>query len=56
MPSAVKCEVEECVYNDKLHCSAEAILVQTNGNAIVGTERGTLCATFSYQDLESKSN
>jgi|GEM_PF-1386462 len=50
MPSAVKCLVEQCVYNSSLHCSAESVMIKPQGNEIVGTSRGTLCATFSYRD------
>ncbi|WP_335339620.1 DUF1540 domain-containing protein [Ferroacidibacillus organovorans] len=54
VPSAVRCMVEECVYNEKLHCSAASILVKKIGNEIVGTERGTCCDTFSYQSPDHK--
>jgi len=54
MPSAVKCAVEECVYNQSMHCTASAIMVKTVGNDVVGTSRGTCCATFSYRDPEHR--
>ena len=41
MPGAVKCNVEECVYNESLHCSADSILIKSIGNDVVGTTRGT---------------
>ena len=49
MPSTVKCDVEECVYNDAVHCTAASILIKNNGNPVVGTVRGTMCDTFSYR-------
>lgn len=49
MPNAVKCAVEECVYNESNHCSAASILIKSSGNEIVGTPKGTLCDTFSYR-------
>ena len=49
MPSAVKCSVEECVYNESTHCSANSILINSIGNDIVGTKNGTNCDTFSYR-------
>ncbi len=49
MPGAVKCNVEECVYNESLHCSADSILIKSIGNDVVGTTRGTICDTFSYR-------
>ncbi len=49
MPSAVKCMVQQCVYNAGLHCSADAIMIKSFGNDTVGTSRGTLCDTFSYK-------
>jgi hypothetical protein len=52
MPKDVRCTVEECKYNDNQDCTAREILVQSNGNDIVGTEKGTLCATFEYRDFD----
>ncbi len=49
MLGAVRCTVEECVYNKSLHCSAESILIKVDGNDTVGTSRGTRCDTFSYK-------
>lgn len=49
MPN-VKCAVEECIYNDHDHtCTADAIEVLSNGNEIVGTTKGTRCATFEFE-------
>ncbi|ASS75037.1 hypothetical protein CIG75_08585 [Tumebacillus algifaecis] len=50
MPAGVKCQVEECTYNKETACSAEKIEVSSNGNDVVGTNKGTLCATFEYSD------
>lgn len=52
MPKGVKCLVEECVYNNDRDCVADAIEVRSNGNDIVGTDKGTLCATFAYRDFD----
>lgn len=52
MPKGVRCVVEECVYNDHHACVAESIEVQSNGNDVVGTPKGTLCATFRYRDFD----
>lgn len=52
MPKGVKCLVEECVFNEHHGCSADSIEVRSNGNDIVGTDKGTLCATFSYRDFD----
>lgn len=52
MPKGVKCWVEECVYYEHEACIAESIEVRSNGNDIVGTDKGTLCATFSYRDFD----
>jgi len=49
MPKAVRCVVEECVYNDGQHCGADSILIKSDGNEIVGTPRGTSCDTFAYR-------
>ncbi|MCY0876155.1 MAG: DUF1540 domain-containing protein [Firmicutes bacterium] len=46
--------VEECVYNQSLHCTASAIMVKTIGNDIVGTSRGTMCDTFSFRSPDHK--
>lgn len=48
MPNAVKCGVEECIYNREQNCTAEEIEVLSNGNEIVGTTKGTRCATFEF--------
>lgn len=50
MPSGVKCQVEECVYNAESKCGAEMIEVTSNGNDVVGTTKGTMCGTFEYKD------
>lgn len=55
MPKGVKCLVEECVYNERRDCTADSIEVRSNGNDIVGTDKGTLCATFSYRDFDEGS-
>jgi hypothetical protein len=52
MPQGVHCSVEECKYNDNKDCTAKSIHVKSNGNDIVGTEKGTLCATFEYRDFD----
>ncbi|WP_018133228.1 DUF1540 domain-containing protein [Effusibacillus pohliae] len=50
MPNGVKCGVEECIYNDlNRNCTAESIEVLSNGNEIVGTTKGTRCATFEFE-------
>ncbi|WP_109430189.1 DUF1540 domain-containing protein [Sulfoacidibacillus thermotolerans] len=50
MLSGVKCLVDQCVYNQSLHCTAASILIKSQGNDVVGTTRGTLCDTFSYRN------
>ncbi|WP_241712059.1 DUF1540 domain-containing protein [Sulfoacidibacillus ferrooxidans] len=50
MLSGVKCTVDQCVYNQSLHCTAASILIKIQGNDVVGTSRGTLCDTFSYRN------
>lgn len=55
MPKGVRCVVEECVYHKKHQCTAESIEVQSNGNDIVGTPKGTLCATFQYRDFDDST-
>ena len=50
MPAGVKCQVEECTYNNETACKAELIEVTSNGNDIVGTNKGTMCGTFEYKD------
>ncbi len=52
MPRGVRCLVEECVFNEGEDCTAEEISVESNGNDIVGTHRGTMCATFEYRDFD----
>ncbi|MBX5436904.1 MAG: DUF1540 domain-containing protein [Alicyclobacillaceae bacterium] len=52
MPAGIRCMVEECVFNDSHACTAEAIEVRSNGNDIVGTNKGTMCATFRYRDFD----
>lgn len=52
MPKGVKCLVEECVFHDEHDCVAQSIEVRSNGNDIVGTDKGTLCATFRYRDFD----
>ena len=52
MPRDVRCSVEECKYNEKKLCSADHIEVRSNGNDIVGTNKGTLCSTFEYRDFD----
>lgn len=49
MPNGVKCVVEECIYNDNHDCTADSIQVMSNGNEIVGTTKGTRCATFEFE-------
>ncbi|MDI3328705.1 MAG: DUF1540 domain-containing protein [Alicyclobacillaceae bacterium] len=45
----VRCLVEECMYNDhRGHCTADEIVIATNGNAIAGTIKGTMCSTFDF--------
>jgi hypothetical protein len=50
MPAGVKCTVEECIYNAETACEADEIEVTSNGNEIVGTNKGTMCGTFEYKD------
>lgn len=46
----IKCGVEECIYNDhQRNCTAGEIEVLSNGNDIVGTTKGTRCATFEFE-------
>lgn len=52
MPKGVKCYVEECVFYEHRDCTAESIEVRSSGNDIVGTDKGTLCATFSFRDFD----
>lgn len=52
MPKGVKCYVEECVYYNDTDCTAKSIEVRSNGNDVVGTDKGTLCATFSFRDFD----
>ncbi len=52
MPKGVKCLVEECVFYHNEDCTAESIEVASNGNDIVGTSKGTLCATFRFRDFD----
>ncbi|OFW80428.1 MAG: hypothetical protein A2201_06215 [Alicyclobacillus sp. RIFOXYA1_FULL_53_8] len=52
MPKGVKCLVQECIHNHQNDCVAEAIEVHANGNNIVGTEKGTLCATFKFLNFD----
>ncbi|MCL6548978.1 MAG: DUF1540 domain-containing protein [Alicyclobacillus sp.] len=52
MPAGIRCMVEECVFNDDHACTAESIEVRSNGNDIVGTNKGTMCATFRYRDFD----
>jgi hypothetical protein len=49
MPNGVRCGVEECIYNSDFACTAESIEVMSNGNDIVGTTKGTRCATFEFE-------
>jgi hypothetical protein len=55
MPKRVNCLVEACVFNAHHDCSADAIEVQPSGNDIVGTSKGTQCATFMYRDFDDGS-
>jgi len=50
MPDGVRCLVEECVYNELRACTAKAIEIQSNGNDVVGTVKGTMCDTFHYKE------
>ncbi|QSO45787.1 DUF1540 domain-containing protein [Alicyclobacillus mengziensis] len=51
MPEGIRCMVEECIHHEPgQRCSAPEIEVRTNGNAIVGTSKGTMCHTFRYQN------
>lgn len=52
MPQGVHCVVEECVFNDEHACTAASIEVESNGNDIVGTSKGTQCATFRFRDFD----
>ncbi|MCL6443720.1 MAG: DUF1540 domain-containing protein [Alicyclobacillus sp.] len=52
MPQAVRCLVEECAFNEHRQCAADSIEVASNGNDIVGTSKGTQCATFRYRDFD----
>ncbi|GMA52460.1 hypothetical protein GCM10025857_38170 [Alicyclobacillus contaminans] len=52
MPKGVRCLVEECVYYESHDCVADSIEVTANGNDIVGTSKGTMCATFHYRDFD----
>ncbi|MCL6593428.1 MAG: DUF1540 domain-containing protein [Alicyclobacillus sp.] len=55
MPKGVRCLVEECVFHEHHNCVAEHIEVTSNGNDIVGTSKGTQCATFRYRDFDDGS-
>lgn len=50
MPAGVKCQVEECVHNKETSCAADLIEVTSNGNNIVGTNKGTMCGTYEYKE------
>ncbi|MCY0888997.1 MAG: DUF1540 domain-containing protein [Alicyclobacillaceae bacterium] len=52
MPKGVRCLVEECKYHERDACMAPEIEIGTTGNAIVGTSRGTMCATYVYRDFK----
>lgn len=52
----VRCQVEECVFHDGNGCTAQSIEIRTNGNDIVGTPRGTMCATFQFQQVVHAEN
>ncbi|GGI95618.1 hypothetical protein GCM10010885_01580 [Alicyclobacillus cellulosilyticus] len=52
MPKGVRCLVEECIFNEDRDCIADAIEVRSNGNDIVGTAKGTLCATFRFRNFD----
>ncbi len=47
MKSKVKCMVEECVYQERSYCTADAIEVRSSGRdrAVKGSD-GTACETF----------
>lgn len=55
MPKGVRCLVEECVFHDDHDCTAKAIEVCSNGNDVVGTPRGSMCATFRFRDFDDGS-
>jgi len=52
MPKGVKCLVEECVFYSDRACTADEIEIRSNGNDIVGTSKGSMCATFLYRDFD----
>jgi len=42
--------VEECVHNASKLCKADVIEVTSNGNDVVGTNKGTMCGTYEYRE------
>lgn len=42
----IKCQVEECIYQQGAECHADAIEVLSSGDRIVDTSDGTQCKTF----------
>jgi len=47
MRSKIRCMVEECVYQQKEHCTADAVEVRSSGkDRVVQKSDGTACETF----------
>lgn len=46
----VKCGVDNCVYNERYKCHAEALEVNSMGDGIAETSDGTCCTTFKNKD------
>lgn len=42
----IKCEVEECKFNNNKKCGAGGIEVRSSGDMTVNTSDGTACETF----------
>ena len=47
----IKCQVEECIFNARKICQADAIEVRSKGDNIVKSSDGTACETFRPKGL-----
>ncbi len=47
----IKCQVEECIFNAKRLCQADAIEVRSSGDNVVSNSDGTACETFRTKGL-----
>ena len=46
MSQHIKCEVEECIYNNSMNCHANSINVRSSGTRKVKNPDETACETF----------